>query len=505
MVLDKKVKIYTVIVSLCFLLLVILIGLYREHNSCMGISLISYSELESYKEDLTVDIKDITFNEESVIADIYRGTIYISQASDLIKDSSKLQGKLDIKNPEQKLYILNNAQLQNLKETISNGEYLTLVVVQNNSICKFNVAISTLPVISIDGENYIGYTKKAAFICESDMTLLAGQDPSIDKPSKGNYSIKWHIRGGKSARLAKKPIKITLLKENGKNKNVDLLGMGADDDWILNPMNLDDTKLREKSAIEVWNNYITDPVNDYSMSTAQYVELVVNGNYYGLYLLQRRVDAKFLELDKTEDLLFKGHSGWGANYVWEGYGTVYSPFEFEETYGLLEDAIYKVDIENYVNVNLFLQFLSATDNVGYKNMFYALKPDENGEYKLYHIPWDTDVSMGIIPGNGYLNYYDFKICLGQDIRRMDYYNMLLEYSDLDNRMAERWRELSGTVFGEGGKYEEILDANKKIILESGALARDTNHWGLMYNGGDTIENLYLWNKEKTLWMDELWK
>ena len=142
---------------------------------------------------------------------------------------------------------------------------------------------------------------------------------------------------------------MSLKKENGENLNVDLIGMGADGDWILNPMNLDDTKLREKSAIDLWNNYIKNPANDYAMSDAQYVEVISNGEYYGLYLLQRRVDAKYLQLDKDTDLLFKGAPTWVAYSVYDGYRVVHLPYELEQTYMTLYESLNTIDVNNYVD------------------------------------------------------------------------------------------------------------------------------------------------------------
>ena len=60
--------------------------------------------------------------------------------------------------------------------------------------------------------------------------------------------------------------------------------------------------------------------------------------------------------------------------------------------GNLEDA---VNISNMVDVNLLLNFLVAPDNVSYKNMFYVLDRQQN-EYRMYYIPWDTDMSLGTI-------------------------------------------------------------------------------------------------------------
>lgn len=500
----KKVKIYIVVFSACILFLITLGGLYFEQNSCMGISIIPENRLDSYRENLNIDVSEITFNGERVAADVISNTIYISQSPDVVHQGLELQGKIATNNPSQKLYLLDNAQLQDLSKTVKDSEYLTLVVVENKSYCKINVVITTLPVMSISGKDNGETTEMGYFIFVGDMTLFAGEDPSVGKMSVETYPVKWHIRGGKSIQSAKKALKLTLKKKNNENLNVDILGMGSDDDWILNSMSIDDTKLREKTALDVWNNYIKKE-SDYPMSVAEYVEVVVNGEYQGLFLVERRIDAKYLQLDKKKDILFKGRYVYTPYSLYDGYEIIYSPYDLETTYLTLWDYLYTVDIDNYVNTNIYLEYLSALDNTGYKNMFYVLRHEDDGTYKMHFVLWDTDMSMGLISNTGSTHKYDYDTSMEQRCRRMLYYNIMLEYPDLDEKMAERWFELSGTVFGPDGKWEQTLETNKQYILDSGALIRDNECWGLSYGGADSIDNLFRWSKEKTAQIDEYWK
>ena len=75
--------------------------------------------------------------------------------------------------------------------------------------------------------------------------------------------------------------------------------MGADDDWILNSLTMDDTRIREKLFMDLWNLNVEKTDYNFKMSTGEFVEVVMNGKYYGLCLLQRRLDAKYLELEKA--------------------------------------------------------------------------------------------------------------------------------------------------------------------------------------------------------------
>ena len=58
---------------------------------------------------------------------------------------------------------------------------------------------------------------------------------------------------------------------------MDFLGLEADDDWILNSLVIDDTRLREKTVMDLWNNGAANEEYNYKMSTGKYVELINDG------------------------------------------------------------------------------------------------------------------------------------------------------------------------------------------------------------------------------------
>ena len=103
---------------------------------------------------------------------------------------------------------------------------------------------------------------------------------------------------------------MNLRDEDFQKSNVDLLGLGSDDDYILNPMSMDDTFVKEKLIQELWSQLMKQADYNYQMTKGEYVELFINGAYQGLYLLQRRIDAKYLNLNRNQDILLKGINTW---------------------------------------------------------------------------------------------------------------------------------------------------------------------------------------------------
>lgn len=399
-------------------------------------------------------------------------------------------------------FVLDDA-IQDIETAVQAGYPLTLVIVQGTSFCRLNVQITYLPVIHLTQNTDTRFDERGRMVYTGDFTLFAGHDPSKGGMVVESSAVESHVRGGQSSSKSKKPWKLSLKKANGKNYHADLLGMGADDDWILNPMNMDDTKLREKIMIDSWNRHIAaSPESGYKMSDARYVELVLNGAYQGLYLLQRRVDAKYLALDPSKDILFKGCPTWTANSVQEAYELVDSPLEEEDAYECLSNVLEcgRISSDNFLDVQLFFQFFNAPDNAGYKNMFYILKAGKSG-YSMYLLPWDTDMSMGLVWKEEIGFAYDYEHMIQRMVSRMEYHDLKEFYPQLDEWLANRWNVLKKTMYS-SETMAQCIHENMDIITKSGAYQRDYETWGFRYDGNDTWNALIHWCTDRINTMDQ---
>lgn len=107
-------------------------------------------------------------------------------------------------------------------------------------------------------------------------------------PAYLNYSgrLNIEIRGSSSQSVEKKGYGLTtLLADNVSNNNVSLLGMPSEHDWIFNGLAFDPSLIRDYLAYNTARQ-----MGDYASRT-QYFELVVNGDYRGLYILQEKIKA----------------------------------------------------------------------------------------------------------------------------------------------------------------------------------------------------------------------
>lgn len=142
---------------------------------------------------------------------------------------------------------------------------------------------TSLPYEIIDDPDVLG-TMKIIKHSDGSRNYLTDQNTASFLNYNGRLAIQ--IRGSSSQDLPKKGYKVTtLLADNVSNNNVSLLGMPAENDWVLNGLAFDPSLIRDYLAYT-----LSRQMGNYAPRT-QYCELVINGEYRGLYLLQEKVKA----------------------------------------------------------------------------------------------------------------------------------------------------------------------------------------------------------------------
>lgn len=475
-----------------------------ENHSTMGVRVLSQEQRDAYTQYQYEDLSQtLEFNGELAAVDTGSSTVYLSQ--DIVAGTkiTELPGKLTMNHRDYTLYFAPDSRFEDLAAAVEEDYRFSLLAAKaDGTYMEYDVVFTTLPVMRLD--RYEAYmdeeTRKE--ISVGNACLWAGRDPSAGRYSVKTSSVQWHPRGGSSQNMEKKPWKLSLKKESQKNNHVDFLGMGADDDWILNPMVVDDSKLKEQLFMGLWNDWAEQASWNYPMSTGEYVELVLNQSYMGVYILQRRVDEKYLQLG-AEDILLKGGSSHTPESLEVAYEIQYSPLTAEETFNLMR-GVYTgedtsmVDLDNFVDTNLFLHFGSALDNIRYKNMFYLLEKETNG-YRLSLLPWDTDMAWGMTWYEGFkYNYYWSMKSIGI---RQEYGSVKQHTPELNTLMAQRWQALRESVFSEVYVFAR-LDELSAQLRSSGVLNREWTRWEPLSGGSDTEENLRKFLRERLALLDE---
>ncbi len=493
---SKFIYIIGFIITLVLFFVVVTFSLTIENNTIMGIKIISadkYNQLLCKKTDI-FDV-DFLFNNEYAAVDQTSNIIYISQNITETTKITDIQGYLSTENSNYSLVLKKDNKFDTLISAIKEGySYSLLAITPTGNCTEYHIVFTTLPVMNING-NIVGEADNGTDLYSGEISFF---DPNSEETS--NYrtissNCQWHIRGNTTAKQAKKPWKLSLKNEKDKNKNLSFCGLGSDDDWILNPMNLDDLKIREKLMMDLWNQNDMFTSQNIHMSQGEYVEVVLNGEYYGLYLLQRRLDKKYLDME-DEDILIKGRNMGTVNYVSsETMEIVYSPLSDSETYEYLEkyfdnEYIFHSNIENWIELNIYTQITCSVDNRYSKNIVMLLDLDKNKQYTINYILWDTDMSFGLWWDKSDKKYvYDYETTIFKEAYRLEYTELSKIYNSLDIDIATRWGELRKKLFSDANLYRHI-DELYSIITQSGSLQRDYDKWGLYYNGDDNMENFY---------------
>ncbi len=109
-----------------------------------------------------------------------------------------------------------------------------------------------------------------------------------NNPAYLNYNgrINIKIRGQSTQYPEKKQYSISTYKSDDYTKNnVNLLGMPGHYSWVINAMGFDTAFIRDYLTYN-----LSRQIGEYASRTA-YCEVVINGNYKGLYVLQEKVKA----------------------------------------------------------------------------------------------------------------------------------------------------------------------------------------------------------------------
>ncbi len=319
------------------------------------------------------------------------------------------------------------------------------------------------------------------------------------------------VRGGTSAKYDKHSFKLSLYDDFTltDHHNLALCGLRRDDDWILNAMYQEETKVRDMLAYDLWEDIGADHYGDGSHigTRMRYVEVILGGKYWGLYGLCEPEDAKQFGISAEEPGCVYKVGSWTVPSVEElrhaivneipyaaevevKYPEVtdesardaWKPFldyveaTYESTYFTFSQTIDQyVDEDNLIDLWIHLNVISGRDNQ-WKNLYLACRASDG---KLVMAPWDCDISFGLGWQEGdheSLHLFHEKAAL-YELCELEVHDRYLKrnLNGFADRLAERWWELRSDWLCE----EEIISrANtfRRQTEDSGAMARNRRKW-----------------------------
>ena len=463
---------------------------------------------------------DIVFNGQTLMADNPSNRLFYSlNKNDAASFSPKA---LVLSDPD--AYVVMDREIT--QELIESGQTARLAVIKGNEYREFELAITTLPIMKID---YTGDIEE--YECDMNMFLYDnGEKTGEICATTSGGTIRY--RGASTLFYPKKAFKLNLKRYEGgvfKNNPRPLLGMRDDDDWILYAAYNDCEKVRDVFSENLWYETLSDD-NSWGVKAGmcyRYVELILNGEYHGLYALGFPVDEKQLGLsgDCAKEALYKKKtwdsedtlevSQWGIlpgyeaktdnKYVQAGYEGEFGYYEDKkgnEVYDLSEYALlYEhylylarncgdsesllkcVDLDNLIDINIFFNLIQGEDNVEghlFKNEFIAVKRDKENGIKILYAPWDMDISWGNKwVDDGDRNFTESHYYLPEDnfTGEFGYYEEILINNDTDllEKTAEKYAQLRSDKWSLEN-IDKMLDSYEADIFGSGAFIRDKERW-----------------------------
>ena len=203
--------------------------------------------------------------------------------------------------PEYQILFSEDVTDYDKQTAISEGKKFSFMVYDGSSWATYYVVFSGLPIIDL--------ATNEGFLTEEITGTAVFYDTNFALYGTQQSEYNGHIRGNTSRMFPKKGYKINLTTEvDGETQlnKLSLFGMREDDDWILHALYNDDTKIRDRLSMEVWEQFGANAVSENSHYGPKmtYVEVFADNSYCGLYGLMEPVDAKQLDLE-NEDYSYK--------------------------------------------------------------------------------------------------------------------------------------------------------------------------------------------------------
>ena len=354
-------------------------------------------------------------------------------------------------------------------------------------------------------------------------------------------------RGNSSQWQGKTPYRFETVDDEGENSNVELLGMPAENDWVLYAPWQDKTMIRNVLTYQLSNE-----MGRYA-SRSRYVELYLNDEYRGIYVLMEKIkrDGNRVDISKLNPDEITGDDvtgGYILKFDWFYTGDNIGGFESEfddmiynyhypkpsdivpEQEAYIEEYIYGFETimmgtdytndstgyPSIMNVESFVDFILLQElakNVdAYRLSTYIYKDKESIDNRLTAGPvWDFNHGFGNCDygetwevDNWLLEYNPE----GGD-QMAFWWELLWEDLAFQHKAAVRYTELRQTIFSEEHIYS-IIDSIADYL--GPAVDRNFARWPLLgnyiwpnYYVFDTYEEeidyLKSWTAQRLAWMD----
>lgn len=430
---------------------------------------------------------------------------------------------------------------------------------------------SNLPVVVLDtfgaGIGSLSSTTlspvSAYFI---DTAVEDGRAEMLDAPDfTGRGGLR--LRGQTSQGMPKKPFAFETWDENNQDKEVSILGMPKESDWVLmNPYS--EKTLMQNYLAYMWSNRM----GQYAVRT-RFVEVFVNqstlskidyaNDYQGVYIFMERIkiDNDRVDIAKLGPSDNAGLEVTGG-YIWKkdkwdageiGFTAGNQTYQFfepsqteitseqqqyltnyiNEFYSVLQSASFAdpvngyakyIDVDSWIDHHIMVELTKNID--GFRLSTYYHK-DRNGKIKMGPV-WDYNLSLGNADyNNGWLSSGWYHDVLGDDA--YPYWRRLFQDPAFQQKYIDRWQELrqdelsTDRLMADIDALTELLSdgngnypvGNNPTQVSNNPIVRNYKKWQILAN--DEWPNWFVnpswiehvnwtknWLRERVEWWDGLY-
>jgi hypothetical protein len=431
----------------------------------------------------------------------------------------------------------------------SSSDFLINAKLSANTQSPQGFTSSNLPIIII---NTNGQNIRDEVRIQADMGIIHndnGQRNNVTDPYNhydGKIGIEY--RGSTSQSFPKKPFRIETTDAEGENNNVSLFGMPSENDWVLHNPYSDKSLIRNVLAYKISND-----IGRYASKT-QLCELVLNGEYQGVYVFmekikrdKNRVDIARLDLDDVAgDSLTGGYiikvdkhdgeqvDGWNGDNVFYQYHypapddilpeqkTYIRNFmiRFEHVMGTSNFDSPTIGYAKYIDMETLVDHFiinEVTRNIdAYRLSAYMYKDrDDNDPLLKFGPVWDFNLSFGNA------DYFDGWKADGWNLDHLIvktaheftppfWWGIIRDTDDFKGRVYRRWMELrqgalrtDGLVNYISSLADTLHEAQIRNFNKWPVLGEDVwPNWFVANTYEEEIEFMQDWLTNRLNWMDD---
>jgi len=400
--------------------------------------------------------------------------------------------------------------------------------------------ITKLPIVYIDtdGQDIVNDPRINAKM-QIAWNENGDENSTSDPPTHFDGNIAIEIRGSSSQMFPKKSYGFELKDETWEDMDFPLIGMPAEEDWILYAPYSDKSLIRNVLTFTLAAQY-----SEVYVPRCRFVELFLNNEYDGVYVLMEKIKRDSVRVDiaklKKDDIegeeltggyivkidksTGSGGDGWHSQFKNSNNSETFYQYEYPKYSKIkpeqkeyiadyinrFESAVYysltgeEDGFQNYMNSESFYDFVimnELTKNVdGYRLSTFLYK-DKNDKLTAGPL-WDFNLSFGNADyykgweTTGLQVFAD----LGDDYWQVPFWwQYLVNNAFFSNPMKCRWETLRETILSD----EHILAvADSLVDLIQPAANRNFHRWPILgeyvwpnYFVGDTYDSEIDWIKK----------